>query len=140
MSAIESRRSDGTLRRLQILLLLMLLWDLVAVLAALSFGSTLMRIEGDEVGGILAARVSFSGAALVPMGVYFYGMVRNPLRHPGVLWVGIIEQAAAAILSIYHVVGGDIEPEGAVLTVVVSVVLLALLLVNMPRGDAHARA
>ena len=123
---------------MQALLLLMLLWDLLAFLAAFSFGSSLMNIDGDEIGGILAAKASFSGAALVPVAVYFYGIVRNPLRHPGVLWVGVVEQAAAILVSLYHVVTDNLELEGAVLTVVVSVVLLALLVANMPRGDDHA--
>jgi hypothetical protein len=136
MSVIEGRQSNN-LRRLQVLLLLMLLWDLLAVLAALSFGSGLMKIDGDEIGGFLGAKTSLSGAGLVPVAVYFYGIVRNPLRHPGVIWVGIVEQAAAIVASLYHVVGNDLQLEGAILTIVVSVVLLALLVVNMPRGDAH---
>ena len=137
MSAIEGRQSGARLRRLQALLILMLLWDLLALLAAFSFGSSLMKIDGDEIGGVLAAKASFSGAGLVPIAVYFYGLVRNPLRHPGVLWVGVIEQAAAAIVSLYHVATGNLQIEGAVLTVIVSVILLALLLANMPRGNTH---
>jgi hypothetical protein len=138
MSATEVRLPGGPLRRLQVLLLLMLLWDLVALFASLSFGSALMKIDGDEIDGVLAAKVSFSGAALVPIAVYFYGIVRNPLRHTGVIWVGMIEQAAAVLFSLYHVAAGNITLEGAVLTVVVSVVLLALLLIVMSRGDVRA--
>jgi hypothetical protein len=138
MTAIEGRLDDGPLRRLQILLVLMLLWDLLALLASLSFGGALMKIDGDEIGGVLAAKLSFSGAALVPIAVYFYGLVRNPLRHPGVLWVGMIEQGAAVLFALYHVVAGDIAVEGAVLTVVVSTALLALLLVTVARGDMNS--
>jgi hypothetical protein len=97
MSAIESRQSNAHLRRLQGLLVLMLLWDVFALLAALSFGSALMKIDGDEIGGVLAARTSFSGPALVPIAVYFYGIVRNPLRHTGVLWVGVVEGCCSAV-------------------------------------------
>jgi hypothetical protein len=135
MSAIEGRRSSAQLRRLQIILLLMLLWDLLNVFAALSFGSSLMKIDGTEIGGILGAKASFSGALLVPVAVYFYGLVRNPLRHPGVLWVGMVEQGSAILLSLYHVVGDDLQLEGAILTVVVSAILLGLLLVNSIRGE-----
>jgi hypothetical protein len=138
MTAIEARLPSGPLRRLQLLLLLMLLWDLVTLLASLSFGSALMKIDGDEIGGVLAAKTSFSGAALVPIAVYFYGIVRNPLRHIGVIWVGIVEQSAAVIFSLYHVVAGNIAPEGAVLTVVVSVLFLALLLILVSRGEIRA--
>jgi hypothetical protein len=137
MSAVESRQSNARLRRLQALLLLMLLWDLLAVLAALSFGSALMKIDGSEIGGFLGAKASFSGAGLIPVAVYFYGIVRNPIRHPGVLWVGVVEQTAAILASLYHVVANDLKLEGAVVTVVISVVFLALLIVNMPQGDAH---
>ena len=49
MSAIDSRDSNAHLRRLQVLLLVMLLWDLVAVVAAFSYGSALMKIDGDEI-------------------------------------------------------------------------------------------
>jgi hypothetical protein len=137
MSVMDGRQSNANLRRLQVLLLLMLLWDLFAVLAAFSFGSALMKIDGDEIGGLLGAKTSFSGAGIVFVGVYFYGIVRNPIRHPGVLGVGVVEQAAAILASLYHVVTNDLKPEAAILTVVMSVVLLALLLVNMPRGDAN---
>ena len=138
MSAIEGRQSNVQLRRLQTLLLLMLLWDLLTVLAAFSFGSALIKIDGNEIGGLLAAKASFSGAGLVPVAVYFYGIVRNPIRHPGVLWVGVVEQAAAILASLYHVVAGDLKAEGAILTIVVSIVLLGLLLANMPRGSTNA--
>ena len=136
MSAVESRQSNARLRRLQALLLLMLLWDLLTVLAAFSFGSALMKIDGSEIGGFLGAKASFSGAGLIPVAVYFYGIVRNPIRHPGVLWVGVVEQTAAILASLYHVVANDLKLEGAVVTVVVSVVFLALLIVNI-QGDAH---
>lgn len=135
MTVAEPRRPNAPLRRLQVLLLLMLLWDLLAVLASLSFGSGLMHVNGDQLDGALAAKASFSGAGLVPVAVYFYGLVRSPLRHPGVLWVGVVDQSAAALFSVYHVVADDLTLEGAVLTTVVSVLLLALLIINMPRGD-----
>ncbi len=137
MSVIEGRQSNAQLRRLQTLLLLMLLWDLLTVLAAFSFGSALMKIDGTEIGGLLGAKASFSGAGLIPVSVYFYGIVRNPIRHPGVLWVGVVEQAAAILASLYYVVGNDLKLEAAIVTIVISVVFLALLLVNMPRGDSH---
>lgn len=137
MSAIDSRDSNAHLRRLQVLLLVMLLWDLVAVVAAFSFGSALMKIDGDEIGGFLGAKTSLSGAALVPVAVYFYGLVRGPIRHPGVMWVGMVEQAAVILFGLYHVAAGDLALEGAVLPIVVSIVLLVLLLANLVRSDAR---
>jgi hypothetical protein len=137
MSAIEPRDSNAHLRRLQVLLVLMLLWDLLALFAALSFGSALMKIDGDEISGFLGAKVSLSGAALVPVAIYFYGLVRSPVRHPGVIWVGVIEQAAVVLFGLYHLGTGDLAVQGAVLPIVVSLVLLVLLLANMVRGDAR---
>ena len=138
MSAIEGRPSSTHLRRLQTLLVLMLIWDLITVLAAFSFGSVLMKIDGTEIGGFMGAKASFSGAGLIPVAVYFYGLVRNPIRHPGVLWVGVVEQSAAIIASLYYVASNDLKVEGAVLTIVVSVFFLALLIVNMPHGGSRA--
>jgi hypothetical protein len=137
MSKIEGRQSGAQLRRLQTLLVLMLLWDLIALLASFSFGGVLMKIDGDEIGGLIGAKASFSGAGLIPIAVYFYGIVRNPLRHPGVLWIAAVEQAAAILVSLYYVASDDLKPEAALVTVVVSVLLLSLLLINMPRGDSR---
>lgn len=134
MSALESRQSTAQLRRLQTLLLLMILWDLLAVMAEFSFGSGLMKIDGDRVGGFLGGRASMSGAALVTVAVYFYGLVRNPFRHPGVIWVAIIAQSSTAFFGVYHYAAGNLTLEAMLIATIVALVLLFLLIVNMPRG------
>ena len=91
----------------------------------------------DNIGGILAAKATFSGAHVVPMAVYLYGLVRNPLRHPGVLWVGVIEQAAVIIAAGVHMFGSDIEVPGAVVPIAVSAAFLVLLLANMPQTNGR---
>ncbi|HEX5371000.1 MAG TPA: hypothetical protein VFY10_16470 [Dehalococcoidia bacterium] len=136
MTSFEAQQSNLQLRRLQLLLLLMILWDLLALLAEISFGGPLMKVSGDHIGGFMAAKTSMSGAALVPICLYLYALARNPMRHRGVLWAGVVEQAAAAAFAVYHLVASDIKVDGMVLPLVVSAVFLLLLLVNMPRAQA----
>ena len=136
MSTLDQHQHTLQLRRLQLLLLLMILWDVLAVLAEISFGGPLMKVSGDHIGGVMAAKTSMSGAALVPVCLYLYALARNPMRHRGVIWAGVVEQGAAAAFAVYHFVASDIKVEGMVLTLVVSVVFLLLLLANMPRSQA----
>ena len=138
MSAFESRQTTAQLRRLQLLLLVLILWDLLAVVTALTFGSPLAEIDGDRIGGVLAARVTFSGTMLVPIVMYLYALARNPLRHRGVIWAAVVEQGAAALFAVYHVAVKDINLEGAIVPLVVALILLIALLINMPRAYAQA--
>jgi hypothetical protein len=137
MSMLDSRQNTAQLRRLQLLLLLMILWDLLSLLAELSFGGPLIKIHDDAIGGILGARASFSGAALVPIGLYFYALVRGPMRHRGVLWCAALEQGGAALLGVYHVAVKDVEVSGTIAPLVVALVLLVLVLINMPGAAAR---
>jgi hypothetical protein len=121
--------------RLRLLLLAMIAWDLLAVAAELSFGSPLLKIEGNKLGGLLAARASMGGATVVTAVMYFYALVRGPVRHRGVLWAGVVELVAGALFAVYHVAIGDIELGGAVLPLVVSLALLIGLLISMPRSQ-----
>ena len=130
MSAVDAGSQN---RRLQFLLLLLIVWDALALAAELSFGGPLFEPSDGEIGGFLAARGSFGGAALVPLVAYIYGFVRGPLRHRGVLWLGVIEQGATALFAVYHTAVGDIDFEGMVLPLAVAAALLVLLLTNMPR-------
>jgi hypothetical protein len=138
MSSFETRRAPAAGRRLQALLLLLILWDAIVLLAELSFGGPLFKIVGEEIGGWLAARGSFSGAPLAPMAVYFYTFVRGPLRHRNLLWVAVVEQGAAALFAVYHVATKQVELEGTVVPIVVSIGLLILVLISMPRSQAVA--
>ncbi len=133
--SLDSRHPPHTTRRLQLILLAMIVWDLLALVSELSFGGPLFKIDGDKIGGVLAARGSFSGAAVVPIVLYVYAMVRGPLRHRGVLWAGVVEQAAGALAAVFHVAAGDIAVTGSILPLIVSVLFLVLLLLSMPRGQ-----
>ena len=133
MNTFESRRNVSSGRRLQLILLLLIAWDVIALLAELSFGGPLFKISGDSIGGLLAARGSFSGVALVPIALYVYAFVRGPLRHRNILWVAVVEQGAAALFAVFHVATNDIEVEGLIVPLVVALGLLVFLLVSMPR-------
>jgi hypothetical protein len=138
MRTVDARQNTAHLRRLQILLLLMILWNLFAMMVQLSFGGALMQIEGERIAGFLGAKSAFSGAVLVPTAVYIYGIVRNPIRHPGVVWVGMIEQGALIFFAAFHVAAGHMEMEAAIAPVLISLLLLFLLIVNLPRGAQTA--
>lgn len=135
MSTYEGR-SDLLARRLQVVLLLMLLWDVLAAAADLSFGGPLLKISGDKVTGLLAAKGAINGAVVVPIGMYLYAIVRGPLRHRAVLWAAGLEQGAAVFFAIWHLAIGDIRLAGFILPMIVASTLLVLLLINLPRGQA----
>ena len=136
MNTFESRYNVSLVRRLQGLLILMIVWDIFTLLAELSFGSALFKISGEEIGGLVAGRGSFSGASLVTASIYLYALVRGPIKHRNVLWVGVVQQGAAAFFAVYHVATGHVALEGVILPFVVSLFFLVLLLLNMPRNQA----
>jgi hypothetical protein len=136
MSSFEARHSISSGRGLHLVLLLLILWDVLALLAELTFGGPFFKISDDQVGGVLAARGSLGGAAVVPIGLYIYAMARGPTRHRNILWVAALEQGAGALFAVYHVAVSDIEVEGVILPLAVCATLLVLVLVNMPRSQS----
>jgi len=72
---------------------------------------------------------------VVPLTLYIYALVRGPLRYRGLLWIGVLEQAMVVVFAGYHTVADDIKFGGAIVPIVVSLGLVVLLLVNMPRGQ-----
>ena len=132
MSMLESRQSTAQLRRLQLLLLLLILWDLLALAGELSFGGPLIKLDEGEIEGVLGSRTSFAGAAVLPLGLYFYALVRGSARHRFVLWCAALEQGGAALFGVYHITADDIDFGPALVTLIVSVFLLVLVLINMP--------
>ena len=135
MTTIQPRRGVSLRTRLQLILLFMIAWDILALLAELTFGGPLFKIDGGRIGGLLAAHAAFGGATAVPLALYVYALVRGPLRYRGLLWVGVLEQALAALFAVYHAAVKDIKVEGIILPLVVSLALTVLLLTNMPRGQ-----
>ena len=131
-------RSSGTdranLRRLQGLLALMIAWEILALVAELSFGGPLFKTSGEEIGGLVGARSGLGGLAIVPLSIYAFVLFRGPSRYGGLLWFGVLEQGATALLSVYHLAIDDVTVAGAILPLVGSMMLLVLLLALMPRG------
>src|SRR5215471_4747500 len=110
------RNSLSVSRRLQMVLLLMILWEVINLAAELSFGGPLLKVSGDDqIGGLLGSRGSISGAALAPLCMYAYAFFRGPLKHRGALLIGAIEQVAVVLFSVYHLVAKDVKAGSVVL-------------------------
>lgn len=133
MSTYQPRSATSIVRRLQLILLLMIAWEALAIVAELSFGGPLFEISGNKLSGLMAGRGALGGAAVLPLMIYVYAL-RQPLRYRGLLWLGVLESAVAVMFCVFHLAVGDIQFEGIVLPLVVSAVFLVLLLLNMPRG------
>jgi hypothetical protein len=138
MNSVEPSRGLSPRLRLHLVLVLLITWETVGLLAELSFGGPLLKVDGDDIGGVLAARGSVGGALVVPLTLYIYALVRGPMRYRGLLWIGVLEQSMVVVFAVYHIIFDDIDPAGALIPIVVSLGLVVLLLVNMPRGQTVA--
>jgi hypothetical protein len=122
--------------RLQVVLLLLIVWDVLGIAAELTYGGPLFKLSGDKIDGFLGARGAFNGGLFVPLAIYAYAFVRGPGRRGGLLWVGVVEQLAGALFGVYHVASGDVRFGAAVAQLAVSLALLLAVLLNMPREPA----
>jgi hypothetical protein len=127
-------------RRLQFVLVLMIVWEVLAILAELSFGGPLFEVSGDEIDGLLGARSGFGGLAAVPLAIYLFVLLRGPMRYAGLLWVGVIQYGASALFIVYHLARGHVAVEASILPLVFAGALLVLLLINLPRNEAVGAA
>ena len=129
MSARPIGRHNPTSQaRLQLLLLLLAAWNIVAfVFELLNVGP--IRIGGVE--GILGAR-ALGGASLVLALAYIYA-AREPMRHRVILWMATLEQFVALFTAGFHWARGDITGGEAVLPIIVSAVFLLALIWSLPR-------
>jgi hypothetical protein len=134
---VQKRSSLSTQRRLQLVLLLMIAWEALLLVSELSFGSSLFDIDGDQISGVLGARGSLSGAAVIPIALYGFAFTRGPLKHPSILVVAALEQVAAIVFGAYHLFVNDIEAGSFIVPLAVSLSFLTLIVVNLPRGDAE---
>lgn len=133
MSTYEPRSLTSIVQRLRLILFLMIIWEALAIISELSFGSFLFDISGDKISGLLAGRGSFGGAAVMPMFIYIYAL-RAPLRYRGLLYLAMLENAAAILFGVFHLAVGNIEAQGVIATMVISAFFLAAFLLNLPRG------
>jgi hypothetical protein len=128
MSARQIGRPNPTSQaRLQLILILLAAWDLLAFLLELT-NTRLLRIGGID--GVLGAR-SVSGAMAVLAIAYIYA-ARNPVRHRFVLWLASLEQFVAIFAAGFHWARGDVGASEAMLPIAASAVLLVLLMTNLP--------
>lgn len=118
-------------RRLQLVLVLLALWDILGGLVPFVSSDAVFQVE-QGVDGLLAAR-PFSGALFATALVYLYG-ARRPRRHPPILWLAVFEQLVAIVSTFYQWGADNIDFEGVVLPVVVAVLFLLAVLVQYPRG------
>lgn len=118
--------------RLQLLLILLAAWDLLA------FGLTLVNRSALEIGGvdgILGAR-AYAGTTAVLAIAYIYA-ARNPIRHRFVLWLASLEQVVAFFSYGWHRATGDINTSEMLLPIAVSAIFLVLLILYLPRQTEH---
>jgi hypothetical protein len=114
--------------RLQLLLILLAAWDLLA------FGLTLVNrslLEIGEVDGILAGR-AYAGTTAVLAIAYVYA-ARNPVRNRFVLWLASLEQFVAIFSYGWHRATGDVNTGEVLLPIAVSAIFLVLLIMYLPR-------
>ena len=129
MSARQIGRPNPTSQaRLQLLLILLAAWDLLAFLLELT-NTRLLKVGGID--GVLGAR-SVSGSMAVLAIAYIYA-ARNPIRHRFVLWLASLEQFVAMFAATFHWARGDLGAGQAVLPILAAATFLVLLMTNLPR-------
>ena len=114
--------------RLQLILIALAVWDLLAFVFELT-NTRLLEIE--DIDGLLGAR-AVGGTTAVLAIAYLYA-ARNPIRHRFVLWLASLEQFVALFSSTFHLARNDIELGEAIVPMVVAAVFLVLLMTNLPR-------
>ena len=129
MTARQIGRPNPTSQaRLQLILILLAAWDLLAFLAELT-NTRLLRIGGIE--GVLGAR-SVSGSMAVLAIAYIYA-ARNPIRNRFVLWLASLEQFVAIFAGTFHWARGDVGAGETVVPILAAAAFLVLLMTNLPR-------
>jgi hypothetical protein len=129
MTARQIGRPNPTSQaRLQLILILLAAWDLLAFLLELT-NTRLLKIGGIE--GVLGAR-SVSGTLAVLAIAYIYA-ARNPIRHRFVLWLATLEQFVAMFVTTFHWARGDFGAAEAAVPILAAAGFLVLLMTNLPR-------
>lgn len=114
--------------RLQLILVLLAAWDMLAFLLELT-NTRLLRVGGID--GALGAR-SVSGTMAVLAIAYLYA-ARNPIRHRFVLWLATLEQFVALFSCTFHWARSDVGFGEAVVPILAAAGFLVLLMTNLPR-------
>jgi hypothetical protein len=129
MQARQIGRPNPTSQaRLQLVLLLLAAWDLLAFALELT-NTRFLRI--DEIDGVMGAR-AVSGSMAVLAIAYLYA-ARNPIRYRFVLWLASLEQVIALFSSTFHWARGDIGFGESALPITVAAGFLVVLMTGLPR-------
>lgn len=129
MTARQIGRPNPTSQaRLQLILIVLAAWDLLAFLLELT-NTRLLKVGGIQ--GVLGAR-SVSGAVAV-LGIAYLYAARNPARHRFVLWLASLEQFVAIFAGAFHWARGDVGAGEVLLPLLASAIFLVLLMTNLPR-------
>ncbi len=128
MTARQIGRPNATSQaRLQLILIVLAAWDLVAFLLELT-NTSLLKVGGVD--GILGAR-ALSGTTAVLALAYVYA-ARNPMRYRFVLWMASVEQFVAIFSYTFHWARKDVGAGEVVVPIGAAAIFLMLLLLNQP--------
>lgn len=122
------RPNPASQARLQLILVLLAAWDLLAFFLELT-NTRFLTIEGIH--GVLGAR-SVSGTTAVLAIAYLYA-ARNPIRHRFVLWLAAVEQVVAVFACGFHWARSDVGFKEAALPIAVAAIFIVLLAANLPK-------
>lgn len=122
------RPNPTSLARLQLILLVLGVWNLLAFFLELTNAGPL-SVAGVD--GVLGAR-AVSGSLGV-LGIAYLYAARNPIRYRFVLWLATIEQFAALFTAAFHWARGDLSGDEAAVPIIVAAAFLVLLMTNLPR-------
>ncbi len=117
-----------TLQRPRILLLLLAAWAILGALTEIFSDSFLLELK-READGVLAGR-ALGGEAIALATLYLWA-ARDPGSYRFVLWVALVEQAAAITLDFYHWGADDVGLESIILPIAVAAGFLFLLVPNL---------
>jgi len=125
-----------TLRQPRMVLILLAVWDILAVITQVLSNSFLFDMEGHEASGILAGR-AFSASMVIPAIIYLWA-ARDPKRYRQVFWLALVEQVIVVLSCFYHRGAEDITWAGTIIPAVISGGLIFLVFFNLfqPREEA----
>jgi hypothetical protein len=128
MSRQIGRPNPTSQARLQLILGVLAMWNLLAFLLELTNAAPL-RVGGIE--GILGAR-AVGGATGVLAFAYLYA-IRNPLRYRFIVWMAALEQVIALFAYTFHLARDDVGMSEVLLPTVVAIALLVAVVSHLPR-------
>ncbi len=114
--------------RLQLVLVLLAAWDLLAFLLELT-QTSLLKV--GNIHGVLGGRAV--GGSVVVLAIAYLYAARNPIRYRFVLWLASLEQLIAMFAITFHWARGGLGGGQAIVPLLVAVGFLILLMTNLPR-------